>query len=103
LLECIGRLTGVEYLSAEAGAKAIEAAAPGPDERPFPEAVRRLPLDLVRALRLAVRAADYSEMLSLVDEIAKLDGLLGSQLRERVNQFDYATLELILGVKGTNE
>ena len=96
LLECIRQLTGVEYEQSE-----TETAPTGTLGRarvglPSADAVRRLPVEWLHALRQALAVADYEEMLVLVAKVSTLDELLGGQLRELVESFNYAALDTLV-------
>ena len=96
LLERIRGLVGVDYVDAaprEAVATVHDEVAA---ERPTAGEIRRLPADLVAALREATRRADYQQMLTLVEQVATQDERLGRLLRQLVKRFDHDTLHELL-------
>ena len=96
LLERIRGLVGVDYVDAaprEAVATVHDEVAA---ERPTAGEIRRLPADLVAALREANRRADYQQMLTLVEQVATQDERLGRLLRQLVKRFDHDTLHELL-------
>ena len=96
LLERIRGLVGVDYVDAaprEAVATVHDEVAA---ERPTAGEIRRLPADLVAALREATRRADYQQMLTLVEQVATQDERLGRLLRQLVKRFDHDTLQELL-------
>ncbi len=93
LLECIRRLTGVDYHAA--GAASAPDATPGP-RGPTRDALQKLPDDLLQALRHAVAAANHGELLALVDRTAAQDATLGAQLRDLAESYDDETLHHLL-------
>ena len=102
LLERIKKLVGVEYVDAAPQ----EAAATGHDEvaveLPTAREMRRLPADLVAALREATRRADYRQMLTLTEQAATHDERLGRLLRQLVKRFDHDTLQALLSPHSPN-
>lgn len=96
LLERIGTLAGVEY---ERSGGPPEFSGPGHGLAPQPakDSLGRLPADLIGALRTANAAADYDRLLTLADEVSRLDASLGHELHQLVQNFEYAALETLLG------
>ena len=93
LLARIEQLTGVGYVAAGA---ALAEAAP---ELPSAAALGRLPAELVEALREAICRADYSQMLALIEQLARQDEPLSRQLELLVKRFDYVTLQKVLSAQ----
>ena len=95
LLERIKELTGVEFDYADAETDAIPPAK-APEPVPTADEIRRLPVELVDALREATCRAEYGEMLELASQAATHDERLGRELRLLIERFDYSTLQRIL-------
>jgi PAS domain S-box-containing protein len=95
LLECIRRLTGVDYVYAD-GEAATRAAVTSALPLPTAAATRALPADLVQRLHDATVRAEFEQMLALTDLVAAQDEALGRQLRQLVDRYDYATLQQVL-------
>ena len=94
LLAAIKELVGVDYV----GAARQEALATIHDEEERLTAgeIRRLPEELVAALREATCRADYQQMLTLVERASSHDERLGRMLRQLVKRFDHDTLYELL-------
>ena len=71
-------------------------------ERPSAGEMRRLPADLLAALREATCRADYQQMLTLVEQAATHDERLGRLLRQLVKRFDHDTLLELLAAHTPN-
>jgi len=67
------------------------------------EAMRRLPTELVGALRRAVEAADDGLILALTEQVSTQEAALGSQLRALARDFDYSTLHRLLAENGRSQ
>jgi CheY-like chemotaxis protein len=96
LLECVRELTGVEYLYGEAESATSSAPALGAAAALVSGGVGSLPAELHNALRGAVVAADYDELLALVTEVAEFDEPLSRRLRELTERYDYDALATLL-------
>jgi len=96
LFEKIKQLIGVDYIY-ESIKTGLESTNATPNQKAFSsDAIRRLPPELVNALREATYRAKYDEMISLSNQVTTIDAPLGNQLRQLVENFDYTTLQTIL-------
>jgi len=96
LLDTIKELVGVDYVDAAPRRSAATDHDPVEALRPTVGEIRRLPADLVAALREATCRADYQQMLTLVDQAATHDERLGHVFRQLVKRFDHDTLQELL-------
>ena len=96
LLDRIKELVGVDYVYDALQEAAATVHSEAATERPSAGEIRRLPVELVVALREATRRADYRQMLTLVEQAATHDERLGRLLRQLVKRFDHDTLQELL-------
>ena len=97
LFDVIGRLAGVRYLS-EAGAPAAPAAAlPAARETlDWAAEVAALPPQLVRGCREAAETADIFPLLECIEQITRLNPLVGRKLADLANRYAYEDLVNLL-------
>jgi CheY-like chemotaxis protein len=102
LLDRIKELVGVDYVYDALPEAAATVHAEAATERPSAGEMRRLPADLLAALREATCRADYQQMLTLVEQAATHDERLGRLLRQLVKRFDHDTLLELLAAHTPN-
>jgi CheY-like chemotaxis protein len=102
LLERLKQLTRAEYLYAPSSAPSDQAPAATAEDLPSAAAIERLPIPFRDALRHALAVADYVEMLALAAEAAVEEPLLGRQLRQLVERYDYEALHTLLNSDRTD-
>ena len=102
LLDRIKELVGVDYVYDAVQEAAATVHGEAAAERPSAGDIRRLPADLVAALREATSRADYRQMLTLVEQAATHDERLGRLLRQLVKRFDHDTLQELLAAHTPN-
>lgn len=102
LLERIGELTGVEYerrgLDGSTGAETSQ----GHGLEPAAETAGQLPPALVAALRTALVTAEHAALLELTTQVTRLDEPLGRLITEMLQRYDYAAVEALLVVPGSD-
>ncbi len=102
LLEQIKQLTGVEYLYNDPKSPSALVSSEAEDGS-FGEDIRRLPTELVDALREATCRAKFNQMLALTDQVATVDGPLGRRLRQLVEGFEFGALQTLLDQNKPNK
>ncbi|MBV9491139.1 MAG: transporter substrate-binding domain-containing protein [Verrucomicrobia bacterium] len=88
LFEKIGRLTGAEYVFADAAAMAAPADRATPAFSPV-EVTAAFPADWRERLHEATTRADFDAILDLLDEASGYAPAIARYLREQVENFDY--------------
>ena len=103
LLEQIKQLTGVEYLYNDPKSPSALVSSEAEDGSSFGENIRRLPTELVDALRDATCRAKFNQMLALTDQVATVDEPLGRRLRQLVEGFEFGALQTLLDQNKPNK